>query len=129
MWKTYIQGSILLVVMLVAGFAVLKALVRASAGLTLLIFLGQTYCALPVKSEAGLNALTLILGVGFLYLTYQFLEKLFRELKKHHDRLGADKKTGRGFFVTFLTLLFCFGFLWAIYLVLSPIIFSLCIYR
>jgi hypothetical protein len=122
-------GIIILFTMLLAGFAVLKALVHAGAGLTVLMFLGQTYCELEAQSPSGIGALTLILGVGLLYISYQFTTTLLDELKKYHARLGDDKKKSHGIFMTGAVLVFTAIFLWAIFQVISPIVMDLCVYK
>lgn len=123
-------GSIFLVVMIIAGFTVLGAFIHASVGLTLLIFLGQTYCDLPeeAKSDTGMSALSLLMVVGLLYIFYEFGHKFIKLCKKHSRRLGRGEwKTIDGILTIVLFSLCVALFAWAIYQVVNPIVRDLCI--
>ncbi len=125
-------GTIFLAIMIIAGFTVLEAFIHASVGLTLLIFLGQTYCDLPdeARSDAGMSALSLLMAVGLLYIFYKFGRKFIKLCEKHSKRLDKGEwKTFDGILSIVLFVLCVLIFAWAIYQVVNPIVLDLCIYK
>jgi hypothetical protein len=120
---------LLSVIMIIAGFAVLKALFFVAAELSLLIFLAQSYCAIPSRLDAGNQALKSLLAIGLLYIAVSFCRSLYKGLKKHYksiknERWSKEKTTAVSAFLIFTGL-----FIWQIYLVVNPIILNLCVYK
>lgn len=129
-----IELSILfLMVMIMAGFTVIKSLFRIGAGLSLLIFLAQSYCALPVHTQSGLGALKSLLGISLLYLSYDFCRSLYGALRKYHKKIKKQKKllnekwSWGEILLAALFLAFTGLFVWEIVAVVGPIIQGLCV--
>lgn len=120
---------VLLVIMLVAGFAVFRAVVKASAGFTILIFLAQTYCGLPSATPEGIQALTFLWGASFLYILFEFAKEFQEACKENLKKLGEDRKRWEGKLTIGLFLLFAVVYIVALYQVLNPILHDLCIYK
>lgn len=121
-------GLVLVAIMLVAGFAVFRAVVKASAGFTILIFLAETYCGLESVTPEGIQALTFLWGVSLLYILFEFAREFQKVCKEHLDTLGEDKRTWQGRLTITIFILFAAGYIAALYQVLNPIIHTLCIF-
>jgi hypothetical protein len=122
-------GIMLLVTMMVAGHAIMKSLVRISAGLTLLFFLAQTYCSLEtsVITPSGMDSLKGLFAVGLLCMLLDFFLSLYRALIATWKKLNTGdilqaKKLTMGFI-----LLFTLVFMYWIFQVMNPILHSLCV--
>ncbi len=124
---------VLLAIMVMAGFTVIKSLFRISAGLSLLIFLAQSYCAVP-HNIASNRALITLLGIGFLYMTFDFVNSLHHAfikeimptIKNVDEREFSWQKKA---LFALLFILFAGFFVYGIYQVISPIILDLCVYK
>lgn len=116
-------------IMFIAGFAVMKALFFIAAELSLLIFLAQSYCDLSVKPAGTKEALQSLLIIGILYIIYNFAKSLMDVCKNRYKIIKNDKGW---FYKTIAISLFIFFagvFIWQIFLVVSPIVSGLCIYK
>ena len=122
-------GIILIVIMILTGFRVMRALVEVAAGLSLLIFLAQTYCNSSGLTTSSNEALKSLFTIGLIYLSYYFLltlGKLFiADLKKIRDKGRSWQETVFVILYTVFTILF----IWEIWLVMNPIIKGLCVYK
>jgi len=121
-------AMLLIIVMLIAGFAVFRSIVKASAGFTILIFLAQTYCSLESQTPEGVQALTLLWSTGSLYILFEFAKEFQEACKENLSKLGDDKKRWEGKLMIALFILFAVVYMVVLYKVLNPIIQSLCIY-
>lgn len=122
---------ILIAIMLVAGHAVYKSAIHASVGFGVLIFLAQTYCALDTKTSDGISALNTLWTVGFIFILYEFFNKLQEAYKSHTQPLRDDIKTKKWEPILLMTIysLFIVGYISLISRVLTPIVLDLCIYK
>ena len=123
-------GLFYILVTFIVGFSVMKALVHISAGLSLMIFLAQSYCDVPTHTASGDGALKFLLVISLIYLIFDFFEIFWKGISNYTDTFKTIKKE---YFWKVLLVIFCltiiFTFLWSIYQVMSPIILDLCIYK
>lgn len=122
---------ILIAIMLVAGHAVYKSVIHASVGFGVLIFLAQTYCALDTKTSDGIAALNTLWTIGFIFILYEFFNKLQEAYKAHTQPLREDIKTKKWEPVLLMAIysVFIVGYISLISKVLTPIVLDLCIYN
>ncbi len=122
---------VLIAIMLVAGHAVYKSAIHASVGFGVLIFLAQTYCALDTKTSDGIAALNTLWTVGFIFILYEFFNKLQEAYKVHTRPLRDDIKTKKWEPVLLIVIysVFIIGYISLISKVLTPIVLDLCIYK
>jgi hypothetical protein len=123
-------GIILLFAIIMAGFTVMKALIEVAAGLSLLIFLAQSYCSSGYTNSAGNDSLKSVLAMGLLYMSFHFFQKLYESLTDNLKKIrgkegGRVEKT----IVIALYIIFTGLFLWEIYRIIDPIVRGLCVYR
>ncbi len=112
-----------------AGVIIVKSLVKVATGLSLLIFLSQSYCGPTVtRTNAGNNALQALLMIGLLYVTYDFLLSVWNDIKGYKKSLGKEGWDWKPKTVYVLSLLFIVSFTIGIYDVVKPIILGLCVY-
>jgi len=133
-------GIFFSVLWFVAGYVVFRSLLSASVGLSLIIFIGQSYCALPASEQVANTSLMTLIGFGFIYVIAQFGYSLFRELfgdKRAKEEwrqkgiVGVFKEINQNkhswlVLVTYAPLVSLF--IWQIFSVIKPIIDGLCIY-
>ncbi len=126
-----IFAILLYAIMMMAGYAVMKSLVRVSAGLTLLFFFAQTYCGLPETSitQSGVDALKGLLGVGFLCLIFDFCRSLYQAFESYKKKMKGNRWSKEGVLGVFFLIFFTAIFVYWIFEVIGPILGSLCIYR
>lgn len=122
-------AGLLFVIMTIAGFAVLKSLFLVAAELSLLIFLAQSYCAVPGHSIASNEALKSLLVFGILYIVVSFFHSLYKALKKNYKYVKNERWSNEKIVTVSLYLIFTVMFIWNIYLVIYPIIIDLCVYK
>lgn len=81
-------------------------------------------------SESGDNALRSLIGIGLLYIVYEFFRTLLKYLIGYKKELEKDKENSLAikWFTAILFLSFITYFTWTIYEVMNPIILNLCIY-
>ncbi len=122
---------VLIAIMLVAVHAVYKSAIHASVGFGVLIFLAQTYCALDTKTSDGISALNTLWTVGFIFILYEFFNKLQEAYKSHTQPLRDDIKTKKWEPILLMAIysLFIVGYISLISKVLTPIVLDLCIYK
>ncbi len=122
---------ILFIVAIMAGFAVIKSLVKIAAGLSLLIFLSQSYCAIPLdmRTPTGDDALKSLLAIGLLYASFYFFQSLYKILIKYVNKVDKDKLSWDVIITIILFVFFILLFIWDIYQVVGPIVTNLCIYK
>jgi len=119
---------LVLIIMIIAGFTIMKSLFRISAGLSLIIFLAQSYCAGPVTSTGNIALMSLI-SIAFIYMLFDFFNTLYKAVTENFQKLKTQKGSFEKALFVLLFALFAYFFLWAIYEVISPIILNLCIYK
>lgn len=124
-----------------AGYIVFRSLLVASVGLSFIIFIGQSYCALPLEGRTANNSLMILIGVGFIYVLAQFVRSLYKELFgdkdakeewKHKGMIPLFKEINKGkhnWFVVITYGALVSLFVWQIYNVVNPIIYGLCVYQ
>lgn len=85
---------LLLVTLIMAGHAVIKSLFLVGASLSLVIYLAQTYCEVPVSSRTGASdeALKFVLIFSLAYIGFDFLRVLIKETKERSKTLKEIKK-------------------------------------
>ena len=122
---------LLAVIMLLAGHAVYKSAIHASVGFGVLIFLAQTYCALETKTPDGIAALNSLWTVGFVFILYEFFNKLQEAYKVHTKPLQEDIKTKKWEPILLMAIysVFIVMYISLISKVLTPIVLDLCIYK
>ena len=121
-------GLIVMVTWTMAGYAVMKSLVYVSAGLSLLIFLAQSYCDVPTIARTGNDALKILLGFGLLYITLEFFRSLYKEMSNHSKFLKDRNEGKKPWMILVPFALFTGIFIWQVYQVVSPIIHNLCVF-
>lgn len=120
-----IIGITLLIIVIKAGFTVLKSLFFMAAEISLLIFLSQSYCAVN-RTALSDSALKNLLIIGLLYIIINFLHSLWKKMHEEYKSSKGDKSWENiAFIITFIA--FVIFFIWQIYLVIDPIIQNLCI--
>lgn len=122
-------GIFLLVIMFLAGFVALKSLFFVAAELSLLIFLGQSYCATPSRIVSGNEALKSLLVIGILYILVNFYRSLKNGMKENYKFVENKKPSKEKTIFMALFCIFIILFIQQIYFVVSPIIFDLCIFK
>jgi len=121
---------VLLAIMLVAGFAVYKAIIHASVGFGVIIFMAKTYCDLPVTTPGGTEALTALWSIGLIFILYEFGNKLQEAYRGHTAKLREEKdKPWEAKVLLVIYVLFIVMYLYLITQVLTPIALDLCIYK
>jgi len=122
---------VLVAIMLLAGHAVYKSAIHASVGFGVLIFLAQTYCNLDTKTSDGIEALSTLWTVGFIFIVYEFFNKLQEAYKAHTKPLQADIKTKKWEPILLMAIysIFILAYISLITKVLTPIVLDLCIYK
>jgi hypothetical protein len=126
-----------LITSIMAGIVVFRSLIIASVSLTFLVFLGQTYCGLPVAAQTANDALATLMGFGFFYSIGVFIVSLYKELwgDKELNKKGSFNKIkeiyeGKVPWTILVPYALFIGiFLVDLYRVINPIIRSLCIYK
>ena len=85
---------LLTVVMLIAGLAVYRAAIHASVGFGVIIFFAKSYCELPTTTTEGIQALTTLWTISFIYILFDFARKLQEAYKTHIKKLHLEKESG-----------------------------------
>ena len=123
-------GVVLLIVAVIAGFAVVRSLFLVAGELSLLIFLSQSYCEVTVRAPASDAALKNLLVLGLLYIGITFVRSLYEISKKNYRKVrGRERWPATQVATIALSVILTGLFLWQIYLVVGPIIANLCVYR
>lgn len=125
-----LMAVVLLAVMLLAGFAVYRAVIHASVGFGVIIFMAKTYCDLPSTTPEGIEALTALWTIGLVYILYEFGNKLQEAYKSHTEKLRKnEEKAWEPKVLLVVYLVFVVMYLSLIAQVLTPIALDLCIYK
>lgn len=112
-----------------AGHAVMKSLFLVGASLSLIIFLAQSYCEIPVIARTGNGALKTLLVFGIVYIGFDFLRSLYKEITQRSSNLKKANSGERPWVFLIPFALFTGLFVWQIAQVLIPILQNLCIYK
>lgn len=130
-----------LITWLMAALAVFRSLLIVGAGLSLLLYVAQEYCALPIQERIADDSLQSLIGIGIIFMLAIFALRLYRELfgdqdaKNEFHQKGALKvfrESNQGkdpWFILLLYALFIGLILSQVFQVLYPIFSNLCIYR
>jgi hypothetical protein len=131
MWivNLLLLGILLSVIMFIAGFAVLKSLAAVGAEISLLIFLAQSYCDVPNRLTPSNEALKSLVGLGLIFIVVAFGRSLYKLLKENYQTLEKERRSKEKIVAVALFLMFTGLLIWEVYLVISPIILNLCIYK
>lgn len=121
--------ALMAVIAVIAGMAVIKALFVVAAELSLLIFLAQAYCGVPARLPQNDLALKSLFTVGILYIGFIFLQSLWEILKARYQRVHGEGWRYERTITTIAYVGFVGLFLWQLYLVVSPIVIGLCVYK
>ncbi len=116
---------------IMAGHAVVKSLFFVGASLSLVIYLAQTYCEVSAASRtvAGDQALKTLIIFSLVYIGFDFFCSLLKEIKDRSNTLKEINNGKKPWLILILLGLFAGFFVAEIYLVLSPIVGQLCVYR
>lgn len=120
---------LLLIIMMVAGFAVLKSLFLVAAGFSFLIFLAQSYCETSNRLAPGDQALKSLLIIGILYIAVNFFKSLCGTVKGDYKKVKDEKWSPTKIFTVSTYILFTYLFVSQVYMVVAPIVSNLCIYK
>lgn len=124
-----------------AGISIFKSLFIAGASFSLIIFISQEYCRVPIEARMSDKSLEVFLAFGLLYVISVFVKSLYKELfgdKNSEDELtkkGAFKifrevNNGKDSFFILLIFAIVFGtFLGQLFQVIYPIVNNICIYN
>ena len=131
MWLiTFIMlGTALSIIMILAGFSVFKSLFYVSAEISLLIFLAQSYCAVPQRTSAGDQALKSLLTLGIIYIIFIFCKSQWKLLKKKYKSIAGQPWPKEMIIAVTIFFIFTVLIIYQIYLVINPIVTSLCVYK
>jgi hypothetical protein len=123
-----------------AALAVFRSLMVIGAGLSLILFIAQSYCGLDIADRVADDSLRSLIGISVLFIGVIFVTRLYRELfgdpnaKREFDKLGAlkvfrDANKGKDSML-FLVLYASFMglILGQLFQVLFPIFNNLCVY-
>lgn len=123
-----------------AALAVFRSLMVIGAGLSLILFIAQSYCALDITKQVANDSLQSLIGISVIFIGVIFTVRLYRELfgdsnaKREFDKLGAlkvfrDANNGKDS-ILFLILYASFMglILGQLFQVLYPIFNNLCVY-
>ena len=112
-----------------AGLAVVKPFFLASAGLSIVILLAQSYCAKEVIQTTLSNASIVgLLILGLCYIFYRFLVDTYLQVKVFTTK-GEGKWHLKDFLELTLLVVFIVLLIIMFFEVLTPIIKGLCIYK
>ena len=120
-----------LALMTVVGIAGMKALVEISAGLSLIVFLAESYCGQGIVRTANSDlALKLLIAIALVYLVFNFFRVFIQGITGYFDTLTEEKHRILLKWVSTIFFLCIVGvFLGTLYEVMRPIILGLCIYQ
>jgi len=117
-------------VMVIVGVAVMKALVYISAGLSLIIFLSQSYCSALPHTVSGNSSLKFLIMTGLVFLVIEFFKIFYEGVSKYFDKF---KKINKEYFLKTILVIFfiimAFTFLSSLFQVMRPIILDLCVFK
>tara|TARA_B100000745_G_scaffold264490_1_gene189202 strand:- start:1071 stop:1601 length:531 start_codon:yes stop_codon:yes gene_type:complete len=112
----------------IAGYAVVKSLIGIAAGLSLLIFIAQSYCDTSIRDVSGDGALASLFVMVSIYLIVAFGKILLEILSSYYKRVENEVWSWEKVVTVALFLFFVGFFVWEIYLVMKPIVLDLCVF-
>lgn len=124
-----------------AALAVFRSLMVIGAGLSLILFIAQSYCGLDVTERLADDSLRSLIGISILFIGVIFIVRLYRELfgdpegKREFDKVGTlkslrDANEGKDSFIILVLYASFMGLiLGQLFKVLYPIFDNLCIYQ
>lgn len=115
--------------LVIAGRSVFKSLFLVSAELSLMIFLAQSYCALPGVARTANAAMQFLLECSLFYIAFVFLQSLYVEWSKILETFKDINDNKKPWVVIILFFTFVTFFVWQLYQVMKPLITNLCIYK
>ncbi len=125
-FELVIVSIFLLSFIILANAAVMKSLFHISAGLSLIIFIAQSYCDVQIRTDEGNSALRLLILFGIVYILFDFAETLRTALKEYLEEM-PEKGSLTHYAITGLILFFVLCLLIMICRVITPIFFDLCV--
>ncbi len=131
---TYVVLAIELVILVsvtwgMAVHAVVKSLFGVGAGLSLVIYLAQSYCEVPNLNHSADDALKSLIAFSLMYIGIEFVWSLYKEAKERVKNLTEVNKQKRPWIALVPFGIFTGLFTWQVLQVLIPIINALCVYR
>jgi hypothetical protein len=137
-----ISFSILfLIIWTKVGISIFKSLFIVGASFSLIIFIAQEYCKVPIEARINDQSLIIFLNFGLLYIGATFIRSLYKELfgdkdsKNELTHKGAFKifreiNDGKDSWIILIIFSIVFGtFLSQLFQVLYPIINNICVYK
>ena len=111
-----------------AAHAVLKSLFAVSVELSLILFIADEYCKVPLAHQTADSALMTLVGVGMIYIGIKFFWTVYEEAKNRvHKLREVDRKQSWLILVPYA--LFTGLFSWQVISVVLPIVNNLCVYQ
>lgn len=124
-----------------AALAVFRSLMVIGAGLSLILFIAQSYCGLDITQRVADDSLKSLIGISLIFIGVTFGVRLYRELfgdpnaKREFDKVGAlqsfrDANKGKdSYLILVLYASFMGLILGQLFEVLYPIFNNLCVYQ
>lgn len=124
-----------------AALAVFRVLMVVGAGLSLILFIAQSYCALDLTARLADDSLRSLVGISVLFIGVIFVIRLRRELfgdpegKREFDKVGVlkslrDANDGKDSFLILVLYASFMGLILSqLFQVLYPIFNNLCVYQ
>lgn len=112
-----------------AVHAVIKSLFGVSAGLSLIIFLAQSYCQVPLAFQTANDSLKSLVAFGLIYIGIEFFRSLYKEATDRAKALKEVNDNKRPWLILIPFALFTGLFIWQVVQVLLPIVQNLCVYK
>lgn len=119
---------ILIFITFIVGRSVVKSLFFVGAEVSLVLFIAQSYCGIGVDHTVQSDsALKFLLGISFIYIIFEFIRCLLKEIGEHTKEMEEANKKKNHWLYSLLVYVFAFLFVYQLYLVINPILQSLCI--
>jgi len=122
-------AAVLSVYVVRAGVLVIRSLIEVNVGLTLIVFLSQSYCSSGRTSATGDQALSNLIVIALFYILYIFFRGLWKSVKEEYAKTKQERWSFRSVVAILLLLFFVGTFVAEIYRIVDPIIEGLCIYK
>lgn len=129
---SFLFVSLLILVALtwgLAGHAVLKSLFLVGANLSLMVFLAQAYCEVPLINRTADEALVTLVGFAVLYIGYEFISSVFKEVRNRMKLFKEVSQQKNPWLIVVFFALFTGLFIVQVAQVILPILHNLCIYK
>ena len=124
-----------------AALAVFRSLMVIGAGLSLILFIAQSYCALDITQRVANDSLQSLIGISIIFIGVTFGVRLYRELfgdpnaKREFDKVGVlqsfrNANEGKDSYIILVLYASFMGLiLGQLFEVLYPIFNNLCVYQ